>query len=335
MPAARLRRLMPVTPVFLVDLFPQLHAELMTLLRGLRPGGLGPTDRLCALVGQRHRRLTCSTAPCAGSRSGGTGMEPAPDRPITSYADLVGYLNRLNAEWVRAAARRLSPRVLIELLDLTEPALSRYFRSLDPHAPARFGVAWAGEDTLAQLVRYRPGVHRAMAAPAADPRGGRSRRPDQPNGSTRRWTSSFGPCPSPIARSRPSRGRSVRIEIQGEAGGAWTLKRTPEAGASSPAREASPAAQVSLDQDIAWKLFSKGLPPGRPGKASSIEGDLRLGQPLLGALAIWPVDSCGSYLARQGRSSDSAFTPGRLSLTLTNRLFDNQETPDCRGQAVR
>jgi hypothetical protein len=42
-------------------------------------------------------------------------------------------------------ARRLSPRVLIDLHELVGPQVARLFSSLDPFAPA-LGVAWAGEE---------------------------------------------------------------------------------------------------------------------------------------------------------------------------------------------
>src|ERR1700754_1848820 len=41
-----------------------------------------------------------------------------PDRQIDSYQTLVDYLNKLNADWV-TAAKRMSPQMLIELMDST------------------------------------------------------------------------------------------------------------------------------------------------------------------------------------------------------------------------
>jgi hypothetical protein len=43
---------------------------------------------------------------------------------------------------------------------------------------------------------------------------------------------------------------------------------------------------VSLDQDAAWKLFSKSLSPETARQRVRIEGDRRLGEPMLGALAV-------------------------------------------------
>jgi hypothetical protein len=48
----------------------------------------------------------------------------------------------------------------------------------------------------------------------------------------------------------------------------------------------NPTSRVSLDQDAAWKLFSKSLSPEAARQRVRIEGDRRLGEPMLGALAV-------------------------------------------------
>jgi hypothetical protein len=47
-----------------------------------------------------------------------------------------------------------------------------------------------------------------------------------------------------------------------------------------------PAARVSLDQQTAWKLFSKGLSQDAARRLIGIEGDSRLGKPIFGSLAV-------------------------------------------------
>ena len=66
---------------------------------------------------------------------------PPPRRPPE---DLVSYVNRLNAVWVRAA-RRMSARVLRDLLRFTGEQTFAYFASLDPHALGE-PVSWAGPE---------------------------------------------------------------------------------------------------------------------------------------------------------------------------------------------
>jgi hypothetical protein len=68
----------------------------------------------------------------------------APDRDISSYQDLVAYLNQLNADWLKAA-RRISPAVLTELLETTGKQYSQIMAGQDLHIDAPFSVAWAGE----------------------------------------------------------------------------------------------------------------------------------------------------------------------------------------------
>jgi hypothetical protein len=43
---------------------------------------------------------------------------------------------------------------------------------------------------------------------------------------------------------------------------------------------------VTLGQDVAWKLFSKGLDRESGRRSIRIEGDPRLGEPVLGTLAV-------------------------------------------------
>jgi uncharacterized protein (TIGR03083 family) len=276
--------LTPVTPVFLVDLFPGLHTELMSLLRGLRPDDWGrPTacalwsvkDIVAHLLDSALRRLSY----------GRDRMDPAPDQPIASYAELVAYLNRLNAEWV-TAARRLSPAVLMDMTDRTGDQLYTYFRALDPYAPARFGVAWAGEETspnwfdigreYTERWLHQQQIREAVGALPL---------------TARKWLHPtldifIRALPFTYMKVQSEAGQTVRIEIRGEAGGVWTLMRDADGWRLFAGSDGAPSTTVSLSQEAAWKLFSKALPPEQARRSVTIDGDLRLGQPMLGALAI-------------------------------------------------
>ena len=50
---------------------------------------------------------------------------------INSYEDLVLFLDRLNADWIKAM-KRVSPNILIELLEITGVAYNNHLDSLDP-----------------------------------------------------------------------------------------------------------------------------------------------------------------------------------------------------------
>jgi uncharacterized protein (TIGR03083 family) len=273
-----------MTPVFLLDLFPGLHAELMILLRGLKPGDWHrPTA--CALWSVKDIAAHLLDGNVRRLSFGRDGLTATPDAPISSHADLVGYLNRLNAEWT-AAARRLSPRVLIELLDFTSGPVHAFFRSLDPHAPALFSVAWAGEEAsqnwfdigreYTERWLHQQQIREAVGAVAL---------------TGRRW---LHPTLDIFVRALPfsyhqvnaPAGRSVRFEIEGDAGGVWTLVRAGEGWQLFAGSEASPAATITMNQEAAWKLFSKGLDQESARRSIRIEGDARLGQPVFGTLAV-------------------------------------------------
>ena len=124
----------PVERVFCADLLRPLDAELTTLLRGFvtedwaRPTvclGWTVKDIAAHLLDGNVRRLSLRRVP--------------PDKPITSYRGLVGFLNELNATWV-TAARRISPRLLIDWLEQTGAEVCAFLETLDPEAPAMFGA---------------------------------------------------------------------------------------------------------------------------------------------------------------------------------------------------
>jgi uncharacterized protein (TIGR03083 family) len=274
----------PIAPVNLVPLFPGLHSHLITLLRGLAPEDWSrPTacplwsvkDIVAHLLDTCLRRLSF----------GRDRLDPTPDRPITSYGDLVAYLNELNARWV-AATRRLSPGVLMDLMDLAEPQLHRYFSSLDPEDTATFGVAWAGEeespvwfDIGREYTERWLHQQQIREAVGADGLVGRE------------W---LHPALDIFVRALPHAyrqvtaepGASIEVDIRGEAGGVWTLARADSAWTLLTGRDGQPRARVTLDQDAAWKLFSKGLSPEEASRRIAIEGDPTLGRPVLSTLAI-------------------------------------------------
>lgn len=78
-------------------------------------------------------------------RDGYFGESPG---QIDGYGDLVGYLNRLNSDWV-TATNRLSPEVLTALLESSGKEYRSLVRSLKPFDKALFSVAWAGEQESA------------------------------------------------------------------------------------------------------------------------------------------------------------------------------------------
>jgi uncharacterized protein (TIGR03083 family) len=281
---ARDAALTPVAPVFLVDLLPGLHGQLMTLLRGLDPGDWHrPTA--CALWSVKDIAAHLLDGTLRRLSFGRDGLDATPVPVPASYSELVAYLNRLNAEWT-AAARRLSPRVLMDLIDSTAPEVHAFFRSLDPYAPALFSVAWAGEDSspnwfdigreYTERWLHQQQIREAVGSPGL---------------TGREW---LYPTLDIFMRALPfayrdvaaEAGQAVRFDIGGEAGGVWTLLRGFREWSLFTGSNGRPATIVSLDQETAWKLFSKGLPGDRVRGRIRIDGDQRLGEPVFSSLAV-------------------------------------------------
>jgi uncharacterized protein (TIGR03083 family) len=191
---------------------------------------------------------------------------------VNSQQDVVALVNRLNAEGV-AVYRRLSPRVLCDLMEQTCEQSARFHESLDPFAPAVFNVSWAGQtkspnwfDTARELTERwhhqqqirlatnRPGLmERELYYPVLD--------------------CFLRGLPHPYRSVDSKVGTSVLVEISGECGGRWFLSKLPggwELVTETPGEFAS---TVTIPQELAWRLFTKGLDQQSARAVVQIEGD--------------------------------------------------------------
>jgi uncharacterized protein (TIGR03083 family) len=276
--------LRPLEPVLLVDRLAPLQAQLIELLRGL-----GPDDwhrpTACALWSVRDITAHLLDDDLRRLSFHRDGQPPPENVAIDGYADLVALIDRMNAEWV-AVARRMSPRVLIELLEVTGPMVVDLFRSIDPHAPAHWAVSWAGEERSAHWFDvgrdyterwlHQQQIRDAVGAP---PLAGRE------------W---LHPVLDLFVRAVPvayravdrPEGTAVLLAIAGPAGGDWSLRREGAGWRLLAGRHPAPDATVTLTDDTAWRLFSKGLTGGAARARVRIDGDQALGEVVLGALAV-------------------------------------------------
>ena len=275
----------PLTPTLTAHLYPGLHEGLLELLRGLSPSDWQrPTvcrewtvqDIAAHMLDTQVRILSF----------GRDGREPPPAAaPLDSYTALVDYLNRLNAEWI-VASRRISPALLVEFLSITGPQVSAYVASLDPDAVARFGVAWAGEEKSSNwfhvgrdYTEYWHHQQQIRDAVGAPPLTGRE------------W---LHPVLELFVRALPfsyraveaRAGESVRVAIEGEAGGVWTLVREDAAWRLGKGEAPDPSAVLTLSDDTAWRIFTKGLTRPQAEARIRMDGDTRLARPFLDTLAV-------------------------------------------------
>jgi uncharacterized protein (TIGR03083 family) len=274
-----------IKPIFVTKVYSQLHIELIALLKSLAPddwykptaaGAWKVRDIVAHLLDSDIRRLSFQRD---------NAPQVPPDKSIESYRDLVDFLNDLNAVWIKAA-QRISPSLLIQMHELTGAQVSELLTSLDPFAPALFGVAWAGEETsenwfdvareYTEKWHHQQQIRDAVGAPAL---------------TERKW---LFPVLDTFLRGLPHTYRNVHADegtcmvftITGEAGGDWTLQREGAAWVLYAGRGDHAACEIRFDQDTAWRLLTKGLSREMAAARVNIKGSQAFGEPLLGMLAV-------------------------------------------------
>lgn len=244
-------------PIFVTNLFPLLSRRLAELLRSLTPEEWRlPTvssqrtvkDIASHLLDGSLRRLSIQRDHYHGPDK---SSQPRVGEPILSF------LNRLNQDW-EIATRRLSPTILVDLIEWTDLQLVDLFRSLDPHGAAIFPVAWAGEhrsQNWMDVVReYTEKWHHAQQI--FDATGRSSTIMDRELGN---------PCFDIFMRALPFTyreveaeiGRTVTVMVTGEAGGSWHIERQSTGWQQVPQLQQAASSTIVMDQHIAWKLLTK------------------------------------------------------------------------------
>lgn len=208
-----------------------------------------------------------------------------PDKPIESYADLVGFLNQLNADWIKAT-KRISPQLLIEFLAVTGPQVTGLLKSLDPFSPALFGVAWAGEENslhwfdvareYTEKWHHQQQIRDAVGAPALY---------------SRKWLhpvleSFVRALPVNYKTTQAEAGTQISFVITGEAGDEWTLVKENSGWQLFAGSTDNAVCRIYFDQDTAWRLMTKGLSRDQAKNQLTVQGDASLAEPLLGTLAV-------------------------------------------------
>ena len=271
-------------PIKTVHLFPVLDQMLIELLRSLSADDWNkPTvARLWAVKDIAAHLLDTNVRSIASSQN---FAGPPPSNPINSYADLVHFLNDLNATWVQAM-KRTSPQLLIELLEITGKQHAEIMASLNPFAQAQYPVAWAGEEQSLNWFHvareYTEKFHHQQQIREATGKQGIM------------TAELFYPCADTFMQGLPhayrpfeaDTGTLIKIHISGEAGGTWFLNKTINKWMLSKAANSAIDVTVTLSPDTAWKVFTKAITPQLAIKISNIEGDFNLGENLFNLVAV-------------------------------------------------
>lgn len=265
-----------------LHLFEPLEQRLIELLKSLGPAEWNkPTvAKLWTVKDVAAHLLDTSVRTIAISEN---FVGDSPDA-IDSYQDLVDYLNRQNADWVKAM-KRMSPHTLVEFLQLTQKQMIDYYHSLNLNDPALFSVAWAGENESKNWFHiareYTERWHHQQQIRDAVKQDGIM---------TREF---FFPMIDTLMRALPYTyrgtiapdGTCVQVTIRGNAGGIWTIESSSGNWTFVAPKKVN-ATMLQLDADTAWKLFTKALTENQIKKGVEIAGNRDLGAPLLKMVAV-------------------------------------------------
>ena len=272
-------------------------------LRAVRPIAVGPVFRedraaLVALLNELSpREWTVATA-CTGwdvrdvalHVLGGDlgnisrrrdGIRPAEPRGGETLGAMLG---RVNQEWVEAA-RRVSPRLTVELLAMAGPLIADVFEALDPEALGG-PVSWAGPgpapvwlDVAREYMERW--VHQQHIRDAVGRPGQREARFCGPV-----IAASMHALPKALgAEARPA-GTSLVVEIAGDAGGAWSIIREPGGWTHYEGAAIDARTRISVADDVWWRVVTLGMTPADGWRHARIQGEPTLARAALGAVAI-------------------------------------------------
>jgi uncharacterized protein (TIGR03083 family) len=238
-------------------LFTVERDTLSGLLAGLAPDawltpspcpGWSVLDLACHLLGDdlgvlaRHRDRHFGTVPPAG----------------TTAAQFPGWLDTLQDEWVHAA-RRISPRTVIDLLRWTGPQLAEAFSAQDPTARTA-SVSWASADPvpawldhareLSEHWIHRQQIRQALGRPSDLTPGLAS-----PVLDALRWA-----WPYRLSSSRTTPANSLTIQVTAEVTRTWHLVATEDGWEYRDEPGSHPVATLTMTTDQAWRLLTNNLP---------------------------------------------------------------------------
>jgi uncharacterized protein (TIGR03083 family) len=273
-----------LAPVDTRPLLAPLHAQLISLLEELDPdewrrptraGAWTVREVAAHLLDGRLRRLSF--------HRDGHPLVP-PDRPIAGFADLVAFLDGLNADWIRASFR-LSPGVVLGLLSQAGREEAEFLASLPLEGDAFLPVAWAGQEhspswldigrEYTELWHHQQQIREAVDRPLLE----------EP-----RW---LGPVlqvsvyalPRAYAEVVAPEGISVLLEVDGPAGGRWALLRSGNRWELVEPSE-PPTAKLRVPEQLAWRVLLKAVDPAEARAASRCEGEPELLEPFFAARAV-------------------------------------------------
>jgi hypothetical protein len=273
----------PDIPIDVVHLLPVLDRKLNDLMKSLTPDEWQKQTiaKLWTVKDVAAHLLDGNIRILSILRDNYYGEQPN----INSYQDLVDFLNRLNADWVKAM-KRISPQMLIILHEVTGQLFCDYFKSLNPFDNSILAVDWAGETESKNWMEIareytEKWLHQQQIRDAVN----------KPALMTREFYYPFIDIfmlalPHTYRTISSDNGTIIKISVTTDIGGSWFLTRTDNKWMLAKNCIQVPNTEIVIDPDISWKLFSKSLRPENVRDKVEIYGDQTLGETALTMVSV-------------------------------------------------
>jgi hypothetical protein len=267
-----------------IHLFPLLDQKLIELLKSLNPDDWNqPTvARLWTVKDVASHLLDGNLRTISMLRD---GYSAPPDREIHSYADLVAFLNQLNADFVKAS-KRMSPALITELLEITGKQYSELLAAQDLDVDAIFAVSWAGEEVSKNWFHIAREFtekwhHQQQIRDAVGKPGIITQELFYPFVETL-----LCGLPYTYRNTDAEIGTCIQISITLEGQMDWYLIKREDGWDIVKDFAGIQDATVILPADTAWKAFTKALSPAEAKESAILTGNQQLAEVSLNLIAV-------------------------------------------------
>jgi uncharacterized protein (TIGR03083 family) len=271
----------PTMPISVIELFPETRTELLRVLCSLSDEQWS-MESLCpgwTIRNVAQHLLADDIGYLAGHRDhDGVWFE------VNDWQDLVNKINDQNATWVQAT-RRISRKMLLSLLEFTGQQFFDYLATLDLNEMAG-PIGWMLNVPVPlwmHLAREYTEwwMHHQHICEALGITSLKNRRYLLPVLST--FVHALPRTYSHIAVLDDT---TLRVYITGETESTWHLIRERDQWVLYADTDLTPDTVITLNDDTAWRLFTKGLSREDAVATIKIEGDQDLGRVIFDTVAI-------------------------------------------------
>lgn len=274
-----------IKPIIINNEFSILNSRLLTLLKSLKKDSwYNPTvcEKWCVKDIVQH--LVKDYIGVLSRKRDKYTQKNIKEQDFTSKKQLVQHINTLNQEWVNAT-KQVSPNVLIRMLAFLGKDLFEYFNSVDQTKIDSI-VSWIGDHKLPNWMDsareytehwlHQAHIREAVNAPLLTE------------------TQLFHPfirtymlaLPKTYAAIDAKIGTKILVSVLGESGGNWLLEKIHSDWKLTESRANVIQASIKIDQDILWRLFSKGMKKEIAEKKMQFDGDIKLGKVILNTVSL-------------------------------------------------